>query len=150
MTHVSSGRILTSLVCGRIPEVTRQEEEDDDSVESVLFSSSLPVIASATVKGIIEVWEVSNFSRRCYFLHEEGVSCILWDPFETFKLYSAGLDGCVSVWDARNGKILSRIHAHEDQILDMKILSLSSHSNQQLLLTASEDTTCQVLSADFE
>lgn len=138
MTNVSSGKIVATLVCGRIPEA----EGEEDSVESVKFCNSLPLLASATVKGIIEVWEICNYTRRCYVIHDLGVSTVQWDPLETFKLFSAGLDGCVDHWDARSGELLSRRYSHRDHILDMKVVT--NESNERLIVTASEDSTCKV------
>jgi WD40 repeat protein len=141
MINVSSGKIVSTLICGHIREVSGEEQED--SVESVKFCSSLPVLASATVKGVIEVWELSNYTRRCYVVHDEGISTIAWDPIEPFKLFSAGLDGCINHWDARSGQRLSRRPTHHDQILDMNVLK-AADSNDRLIVTASEDMTCKV------
>lgn len=146
--NTTTGKVVASLVCGVSPgeqSVGRQEneEEDDaDSVEAVAFCPGLGLLATATVSGCIEVWEVSSFQRRCFIMHEGGISGIRWDLTDSMKVHSAGLDGCLCTWDARDGKLQVRRFCHRDQILDFD--AAQTQQQEDLIATASEDNTCRV------
>lgn len=123
----------------------RDAEETGDeanSIETVAFCSVMQLLATATVRGVIEVWEVSSFRRRCYFVHEEGVSGIRWDLTDHTKVHSAGLDGCFHTWDGRDGSLLMQRLCHTDQILDFDVKC--GDDEDDIVATASEDATCRV------
>ena len=155
LINLSSGKVLTSFACGSgasaggkaghpspaAMEGQVSEEDEASSIESVAFCSVLQLLATATVRGVIEVWEVSSFRRRCYFVHEEGVSGIRWDVTDHTKVHSAGLDGCFNTWDGRDGNLLMQRLCHRDQILDFDVIR---SDEGDIVATASEDTTCRI------
>lgn len=108
-------------------------------MESVAFCNNLPVVATGTINGEIETWDISAQTRRNIFLHEGGISKLLWCPTNPFLLYTAGLDGSVKVWDGRNGNMQASRIGHKDNILDLKFIP-----NSNLIVTTSEDSTCRI------
>lgn len=118
-----------------------EAEAKQNSVEAVAFCSVLQLLATATVSGVIEVWDASSFQRRCVFVHEGGVSGIRWDLSDHTKLHSAGLDGCFNTWDGRDGSLLKQRYCHKDQIMSFDIVH---GDGDDVVATASDDTTCRV------
>lgn len=158
LINLLTGKVVTSLTCGAAvpaaggksangPAVGSEghDSEEANSIESVAFSSVLHLLATATVIGVIEVWDVSSFRRRCYFVHEEGVSGIRWDLTDHTKVHSAGLDGCFNTWDGRDGKLVMQRLCHRDQILDFDVIRCGEQDDE-VVATSSEDTTCRLFS----
>lgn len=117
-----------------------EDDDIEDSVETVAFCSSLPLIATGTLKGVIEIWDVPSQSRRETFSLGERLTKICWNPLEPFILFASGLEGSMGSWDGRSGNLLSKKVIHEDQILDF---NFSSDGN--ILVSACEDGTCCIM-----
>ena len=143
LINLITGKVSMTIDCGCIESGASDAAAGDEtrSVEAVAFSTSLQLLVTATVGGVIEVWEASNWRRRCFILHEHGVSGIRWNLTDMVRLHYMGLDGCLNTWDARSGQLLERRVCHHDQILAFDV----AHSaDADLAVTASEDTTCRV------
>jgi len=123
LTNLTTGRVITKLSCGQIPNQNENNDESEDgkSVESVGFCSSHPILLTATVSGVIEVWEISSFNRRHYFIHQSGISKVVWHPLNHHQLISSGLDGVITTWDARSGQLVDQKVTHGDQVLDFDV-----------------------------
>lgn len=166
LINLVSGKVIVTLPCGSEPVRTDGEskngrkgklekggteggeedgegiEDDDieDSVETVAFCSSLPLIATATLKGVIEIWDVPSQAKRVTFSLGERLTKICWNPFEPFILFASGLEGSIGSWDGRSGNLLFKKVIHEDHILDF---NFSSDGN--ILVSACEDGTCCIM-----
>lgn len=161
LINLQSGKIVVTIPCGKNPveadksrfeaekEAVEQEETDtevEDSLETVTFCTRLPLIATATLKGIIEIWDVPSHAKRTTFFLEERLSKICWNPCSPFVLFASGLDGSIGSWDVRSGKAIFKKSIHEDQILDF---NFSEDGN--LLVTACDDGTCCIMNgSDFK
>lgn len=119
----------------------KDEEEEEDSVESVAFSHCLPLFATGTVNGAIEVWDIASQIRRNVINQDSGISKLLWGHDNSNLLFTAGLDGLVRIWDGRSGELNQVKSGHSDQVLDFALAA-----NNSCLLTSSEDMTCRVFS----
>ena len=144
LINLVSGKVVVTIPCGLQPVGTVVPESQDDdienSVETVAFCSSLPVVATATLKGIIEIWDVPSHAKRVSFSLEERLSKICWNPSEPFVLFASGLEGSIGSWDARSGKPLFKKVIHEDQILDFNF-----SADGTMLASGCEDGTCCVM-----
>lgn len=144
LINLTNGKVLATMATGKSKNSssTNSDPNDNDSVEMVAFCGNqvLPVVASVTVSGCIDLWDLSSLQKRLSFTHEGGVSKMKWDLTETFKLITAGLDGTIKIWDARDGRILETKRPHYESILDFAI------SPSGLLVTASDDSSCKVFS----
>lgn len=142
LINLTNGKVLATMLAGKQSSSSKDDEseEEADSVETVAFSASsvLSVLASVTVSGCVDIWDLSSLQKRLSFSHQGGASKLLWDPIEPHKLIIGGLDGMMRVWDARDGRLLSSRRAHYDSVLDFALASSG------FLVTASEDMTCKV------
>jgi len=134
-----SGKVIATFECGKSSEAN--QEENNDSVESVSFSSVQSLFATGTVDGSIEIWDISTQMRRHVCHQNSGISKLLWDKNNPYLLYTAGLDGVLRIYDGRSGQLLNVKNGHNDHILDFTVSSDSS-----FVLTASEDSSCRIFS----
>ena len=141
LSNLQTGKVVATLKCGHTDQ--KQNETSEDSVESVALCRELPLVASATVNGIIEIWDVSTHSRRCLIQKESGISKAMWDVVQPLVIHVAGLDGTISSYDGRSGNLISQFTVHEDQILDCDMAS-DSH----IMVTGSEDGSCCLVSLE--
>lgn len=142
--NFNSGKVIQTLDCGKKTgnsgnSSAEQGQEDDDSVESIAFCKSMPILATATVKGVIEVWDISTLVRRFVVSVPDGISKIAWDLADPVRLHSAGLDGALRTWDGRTGQSLAVRYGHRHHILDMALAR-----SRAIAVTASEDATCRI------
>jgi len=127
-----NGRVLATWVCG-------DASDEEDTVESVAFCKSHPLLATATVNGNLDIWDTSSTIKRHKIIVDSGISKIMWDPVNEHFLHVGGLDGILRTYDGRDGQLHSSRSGHADHILDFNV---SSKTN--LILTASEDKTCKI------
>lgn len=139
LANAQTGKLIHTFVCGKKHENCPPGLDAEKSVESVAFCTSIPVLATATVKGFIEIWDVTNYSRRCQMSNPAGVSKVLWDFSEPYLLHVAGLDGSLTTWDGRTGQLQATRYGHRDQILDFDV-----SKGGAVIVTASEDTSLRV------
>lgn len=145
LVNAVTGKVINSIQCGlkivggSVGTAEKDKEEADVSIESVAFCQALPLLATATVTGFIEVWEVSSQVRRTQMFNKGGISKILWSCADPYLLFAAGLDGSLTTWDGRTGQLLVTRYGHRDQILDFDV---SKDGN--IIVTASDDTSCRV------
>ncbi len=64
----------------------------------------------------LRVWRFPDFRERFLVGHERAVYAIDFDPV-TGHLVSAGVEGCVRIWDIETGEALGKIEAHEKAIM---------------------------------
>ncbi|KAI1291726.1 Angio-associated migratory cell protein [Halotydeus destructor] len=141
LVNLQSGKLVNTFECGKARNTVESSasEPKDRSIESVAFCPSLPLLATATVSGVIEVWDSSTFVCRTSMSNPSGISSINWNPIESSLLHVAGLDGSLITYDGRSGQQHSALYGHRDQILDFAV----SKTNN-ILVTASEDSSCRV------
>lgn len=142
LINLTNGKVLATLSAGAksLAGSSCNDANETDSVEIVSFCANqvLPVVASVTVSGCIDLWDLSTLQKRLSFTHQGGVSKMKWDLTENFKLVTGGLDGTIKVWDARDGRLVETKRPHYESILDFTL------SPSGLLVTASDDASCKV------
>lgn len=148
LLNLNTGKIVATIPCGLHSvenDHEKQQEVDDfeDSLEAVTFCSSLPLIATGTLKGVIEIWDVPSHAKRVSFCLEERLSRICWNPSESFVLFASGLEGSIGSWDVRSGNPLFKKVIHEDQILDFNFSADGS-----ILVSGCEDGTCCIMNGN--
>lgn len=139
LINVASGKVVHTFECGKqvAAVVATELDTDEDSIESVAFNADMPTLATATVKGVIEIWDLSTFVCRVTIRSNAGLSKIRWDPVEHHLLHVSCLDGSLMTWDGRTGDLVAARYGHRDQVLDFDIAN-------NVAVTASEDTSCRV------
>ncbi|CAG2102511.1 unnamed protein product [Medioppia subpectinata] len=139
LVNSQTGKVVATFQCSNGSADT--EDEGNDSVESVGLNSTLSVLATGTVEGSVDIWDMSTQIKRHSCKHESGISKLLWDHNSPHVLYTAGLDGVLNVYDTRSGEQIGAKRGHSNHILDLTISKDST-----IALTASEDNTCKIFS----
>lgn len=124
----ASHKILGSLV------------KHEESVETIQFSDHLPYVATGSVDGLVNVWDLSTNALRYTLSHPEAVTKVRWSP-SGVQLISACLDGNLRIWDSRTGELKETRHGHQNSILDFEI-----RTDSMLAVTASDDGVSLVFS----
>jgi len=114
-----------------------------DAVEAAGLCDAAPLAATCSMDGEVRVWELGagGGKLRAALAHGgHGVVTFRWIPGQPL-LVSAGGDGCLRLWDARNGSLVggAERQGHTDTILD---LALSADGT--VAVTGSEDGTARV------
>eukprot|EP00276_Gloeochaete_wittrockiana_P013614 CAMPEP_0184333540 /NCGR_PEP_ID=MMETSP1089-20130417/2512_1 /TAXON_ID=38269 ORGANISM="Gloeochaete wittrockiana, Strain SAG46.84" /NCGR_SAMPLE_ID=MMETSP1089 /ASSEMBLY_ACC=CAM_ASM_000445 /LENGTH=419 /DNA_ID=CAMNT_0026657401 /DNA_START=36 /DNA_END=1295 /DNA_ORIENTATION=+ len=131
VANYETGKILTKL------------SSHSDSVESIAFLNALPYVASASMDGIIHIWDLHNGMLRNTLSHKAladgaGVSKIKAHATEPF-IYSATTAGSVHLWDCRSCQCVRSWNPHRMPILDLDV-SL----NGRVIVTGSDDLSAVV------
>lgn len=135
LTHVSNGKVLGTLDAG-----LAKEESKDKSVEAVGFSENQFLLATASLSGVLGIWDMTSQRLRHQCNHPAGVTRLQWDNLGPL-IYSASLDGVVRLWDARSGSCECEWHGHKAPILDMAV-----NNDSSTIITSSEDGTVKTFS----
>jgi WD40 repeat protein len=117
------------------------KSESEASVESVcMLGNSFAAIGSSD--GVINVWDMNNFSIRLSCKHEDSIVSLRKLSPKNFNLFSSiSVDLTVRVWDARNGECLKLYRGCRDTPLDIAV----SKEGKQLIVCG-DDRTALVFS----
>ncbi|KAK9765551.1 60S ribosomal subunit assembly or modification protein [Basidiobolus ranarum] len=121
LINLQNGNILGAL------------ENHSESVEAVGFCDSLPVFATGSVDGKINVWDVTTMRLRSSCQHEDAVIQLKWHK-DSPLFTSCSADRTVRVWDARTGNCEHKFQGHQDSVLAFD-LSYNGH----VTVTGSDD-----------
>lgn len=142
----TNGKVLATLAVG-FPKQTAELSGDEasvsevaSSVEAVGFSPVLPLAVTASLSGVLGVWDTSSWTLRHQCHHEAGivrVHCSSCRPV----VYTGSLDGGVRAWDLRAGQCVKEWLGHTDHILDLAVAG-----DDNILLSASNDNSVRLYS----
>lgn len=118
-------------------QVPPVDADCSNSIETVAFSPDQPLLASGSVQGRLNVWDLNSESSRVDVPHPNGIVKIKW--LDSFRFVTACLDGVLRLIDSRSGEIQKTFTGHISEILDFCV-----SGDKSLLLTASDDTTCRI------
>lgn len=133
LINCNNGKIVYALKC---PTTGNEPSEDDeeDSVESLSFSKTLPLLACATLSGRLIVWDVNTHSIRCQHDNDKvGYTKLIWTPSHE-QLFASTIEGQIQIFDGRNLTLAKTIKCHKSEILDFSLDDTIS-----ILHTASND-----------
>ncbi|KAL9957954.1 hypothetical protein ACROYT_G034913 [Oculina patagonica] len=134
VVNTNGGKVLSTLVAGF------QSDDDDSppSIEAVGFSPQQPMLATASLSGVLGVWDLSSYRLRQQCKHPGGIVRLKWDNSAPL-IYTGCLDGVVRLWDSRSGNCEREWHGHNGEILDLAVARDGS-----FLVTGSGDSTARV------
>ncbi|PFX28860.1 Angio-associated migratory cell protein [Stylophora pistillata] len=135
IVNTNSGKVLSTLAAGF------QSENDSDpppSIEAVGFSPQQPMLATASLSGVLGVWDLSSYRLRQECKHPGGIVRLKWDSV-TPLIYTGCLDGVVRLWDSRSGNCEREWYGHSGEILDLAVARDGS-----FLITGSGDSTARL------
>lgn len=106
--NLTTGALLGSL------------ETQTDSIEAIVYSTTLPLLAVASVDGTIAVYEVPSLKLRTTLKHDDSVVALHFEPSTPF-LFSCSTDRTVRKWDVRTSTQTQIWRGHQDAILAMAV-----------------------------
>ncbi|BFZ65225.1 60S ribosomal subunit assembly or modification protein [Saitoella coloradoensis] len=104
VVNLTSGNLLGSL------------ESQSESIESLAFCDTLPLIASASVDGSVAIYDLATLRLRNTFKHDDAVVSCQFVPQTPF-LTTCSVDGTVRRWDVRTGAEVKKWRGHQDGVL---------------------------------
>lgn len=124
--NLQTGALLASL------------ETQTDSIEAIVYSTTLPLVALASIDGTIAMYEVPSMKLRSIVRHDDAVVALHFEPGTPF-LFSCSTDRTVRKWDVRTSKEERRWRGHQDAILCMAV-----QKGGKKVITAGDDKTALV------
>lgn len=106
--NLATGALLASL------------EAQTDSIEAIVYSPTLPLLASASIDGTIAMYEVPSMKLRSIVRHDDAVVALHFEPGTPY-LFSCSTDRTVRKWDVRTSKEEQQWRGHQDAILCMAV-----------------------------
>jgi ribosome assembly protein SQT1 len=109
---------LVNLLNGKVLAAFQNTQEE--SVESVAFCDSLPVLVTSDTSGAINLYNTTDYSLRQTLRHDDAVTKLRFRSNTPF-LYSASVDKKIKVWDIRTGECVKEFIGHTNTVLDFDI-----------------------------
>ena len=154
--HIGTKKIVAALKHFEVPLTSSSSNDDDDemelpmSVEAVAFCQSNPNwCATGGVDGVLKIWDLANAAhcrQTCTLSQSGGVTRMVWHPSLPLVLCSYS-DGSVGMWDARNGRLLTRLTGCMDMINDLALAFVVDNQDDDdaiVVVVASDDKTVRV------
>ena len=139
-----AGRVYEDMAKAQIKEEIEDEEKViENSIESLSFCKTMPMLACGTLKGELFVWDMNSQTIRNKLENGgHGFSKVLWGSSDE-TLFTASLNGCVDIYDGRNLNSIKRVKCHQTEILDLCI-----NTNLKIFFTVSTDQTVRIFKTD--
>lgn len=139
LANTNNGKTIVHLDCGskkekEVKESMNEDEEpgEENSIESLSFCKTLPILACATLKGEVFTWDLQSQSLRNKIDNKVGFSKLIWNGQE--QLYGSTLDGAIGLYDGRNLNLIRKIKCFQNEILDFCL-----NLNLNILFSTSND-----------
>lgn len=125
-------------------KLERELKDHSDAVYGVAFASNGQLLATGAADRAVKIWEVAT-GKRLYTLGDptDWVYAVAWHP-NGKHVAAAGVDKSIRVWqaDAREGKLLHSVFAHEKPVL-----KLVYSADGKRLFSVSEDRVVKIWDA---
>lgn len=108
-----------------------------DSIESLAFATTLPLLAAASVDGRIYLYDTQTFRLRNSLSHDDAVTAMVLRGWE---LTSTSIDRTVRRWDIRTGTELGKRTGHQDAIVG----GLALNEDGKKVVTGGDDSVALV------
>ena len=114
----------------------------DHDITAMSFSPDGELVATATISGIIRLWDDQSGILKKELTVGDYVADIAFSP-NGRHIASASWDGVVRLWDVPSGNLLKEFYGHEN-----RVLSLSFNPDGNLLASSSWDNTIRIWDLD--
>ena len=128
LLNLSNGNLLATLGA-----------KTGDSIESVAWSTTLPILAAGSIDGRIYLYDTQSYRLRNTLSHDDAVTAMIL-PAGSFELTSTSIDKSVRRWDIRTGQEIARRTGHQDAIVGGLALS----KDGKKVVTGGDDTVALV------
>ncbi|CAB4412909.1 unnamed protein product [Rhizophagus irregularis] len=126
LVNLTNGNILGSF------------EDHTESVETAGFSNILPLAATGSLDGKLNIWDVTTMRLRQTCNHDDAIIQLQWHH-DSPLLTTCSADRTVRVWDGRTGNCEKTFYGHQDTILGFAI-----SKDGKKIVTAGDDHVCLV------
>jgi len=113
-------------------------DSQERSIEGLVFSPESNYIASASLNGVVNIWNLQTQRSRHELKHPTGVSHLIWLK-STNIILTACLDGTLRLWDSNTGTLNKELRGHRGNILDFFVFD-----NEKQVVTAGDDETSRI------
>jgi angio-associated migratory cell protein len=145
--HIGTKKIVAALKHFEVPLNSDDDMELPMSVEAVAFCKSNPHwCATGGVDGVLKIWDLANAAhcrQSCTMPNSGGVTRMVWHHALPLVVCSYS-DGSVGMWDARNGRLLTRLTGCMDMINDLALAFVDNQDDAIVVVVASDDKTVRV------
>nr|XP_060623067.1 angio-associated migratory cell protein-like [Anolis sagrei ordinatus] len=141
LVNSATGKVVSVFKAESIVPKTSSgetEEAESNSVESLGFCNVMPLAAVGYLDGTLAIYDLVTQTLRHKCQHESGIVQLLWEDSSPV-VYTCSLDGAVSLWDARSGKLISEYRGHSAEILDFAL-----NKDASIVVTTSGDHQAKV------
>ncbi|GFS35264.1 angio-associated migratory cell protein [Nephila pilipes] len=111
--------------------------EEKETVETIGFLKSHPLIAVGTSGGVLSIFDVSTYNQRVTLNVNAPVVKLICSEMSPLVFVASGSE--IQVFDARSGNNERKLYGHSLSVLDLT-LSL----NEDKILSASDDFSCKI------
>eukprot|EP00117_Sycon_ciliatum_P012200 scpid11480/ scgid5446/ Uncharacterized WD repeat-containing protein alr2800 len=103
------------------------------------------VVCSASEDETVRIWDTrmqgNKPMRTLIGGHDDAVCCCRWSP-DGKTIASGGADHRVTVWDSREGKVISQLREHSDAIKALAFHPSTGPWEGKTMLASAGDTAC--------
>jgi len=130
------------------------------SVEAVGFNNPDPttgisLLASASMDGLLQVWDGKTFELRCAIKEQfgkGGITSFKWLPAPVYGswLCTSATDGALRLYNCLSGQCVQTLHGHTDVVCGVDVSvgqaqeSASNSGAQLAVVSGAEDNTCRI------
>jgi len=107
-------------------------------INSIRFSPTRPILASAGADGTVKLWNVDGSLIRTLSGHPKGATSISFHPTKQI-LASAGNDGAIRLWNLQDGSLMPTLQGHNDAVN-----SVAFNPDGTMLASAGADNTVKL------
>ncbi|XP_063049277.1 angio-associated migratory cell protein-like [Engraulis encrasicolus] len=119
LINTNTGKVVCSFSVD--PKSRRpDDDEESNSVESIGFCKTLPLVAVGYLDGTLGVFDLSTQTLRHRCQHQAGIVHLQWEESSSV-VATCSLDGAVRFWDARSGAVVATYRGHTAEILDFTL-----------------------------
>ncbi|GEM_PF-5229141 len=111
-------------------------------INSIRFSPTQPILASAGEDGTIKLWNIDGSLIRTLPGHTKGATSVSFHPNGKI-LASAGKDGAIRLWNLQDGSLIPTLQGHNDAVN-----SVEFSPNGTMLASAGADNTVKLWTLD--
>ncbi|CCH41491.1 Vegetative incompatibility protein [Wickerhamomyces ciferrii] len=130
IVNITNGSVLTTF---RVVELKEDQEELDASIETISWSTELPLIALGLVSGAIILFDTKTWKERHSKLLEDAVTKLEFVPGTPY-LVGSSMDSRIYKWDSRTGEEVFKGVGHNMGVLDFSVIE-----NGNKLITAGDE-----------
>lgn len=144
----SSLLAATSVIVWKLPDGKEAFRLSKTGAMDLAFSPDgkyLATVGQIKSRGVFDVWRISNQQKNTSFTEQKQriLRCVDYSPDGKLLATGGGPEGAISLWNAGNGKLITKLEGHSSQVS-----SLCFSSDGRKLASAGFDRLVLIWSLD--